>query len=80
MMECGHAANATDSKGNPTCVICIGFKAGATKVVATPNLEGRTAMCTYCKVQEPSSMALAFFEHRPERDKDSFYCGCRGFD
>jgi hypothetical protein len=28
----------------------------------------------------PSSWKLPFFEHRPDRETDSYYCGCWGFE
>lgn len=51
VMACGCAANAYDGNGDPVCVIHIGFStdAQARTVVDTPNLEGRTARCTYNK-------------------------------
>jgi len=65
MMECGHAANATNSKGEPSCVICIGIHPGAEKVVKKgPNLTGRIAKCAYgCGSEKPSSTSLPFFEY-----------------
>ena len=48
MMECGHAANAQNGKGEPSCVICVGIHPGAEKVVANPpDLSKRTARCSY---------------------------------
>ena len=47
MMACGHAANAVDSTGAPTCVICIGISPGADTVAESPNLEGREMVCSY---------------------------------
>jgi len=69
LMKCGHAPNGTDSKGNPVCVICIGFTEKARIVAEEPNLEGR-----------PSSTKLAFFEYRPDQPTDDYYCGCRGWN
>lgn len=89
MMECGHAANASDGNGNPSCVICVGIVPGAQITVETPNLEGRMARCTYRHdragrehmVFRPSSNTLAFFNHRPDQEQDEFYCGdCWGWD
>lgn len=81
MMKCGHAANAHDAQGNPCCAICIGFKPEATQVAETPNLQGRTARCSYtCNSSQPSSTDLAFFQHRPTMEYDLYYCGCRGWD
>lgn len=45
IMGCGHAANATDRDGNPSCCICAGLDPGALVVVATPSLEARKARC-----------------------------------
>lgn len=45
MMKCGHAANAyyvADNQELPSCVIC-----DCREVVESPNLEGRTARCSY---------------------------------
>jgi len=80
LMKCGHAPNGTDSKGNPVCVICIGFTEKARIVAEEPNLEGRTARCTYCGQERPSSTKLAFFEYRPDQPTDDYYCGCRGWN
>lgn len=45
-----------------------------------PDLEGRTSRCGYCRAAKPSSLALAFFEYRPDQSDDRHYCGCRGWD
>lgn len=77
LMECGHAANGTEkTSGLPACVVC-----GST-VVATdqPDLSDRIAKCGYCGVRGPSSRTLAFFEYKPDREFDAFYCGCFGWD
>ena len=80
MMRCGHAANAVKD-GLPVCVICYGIVAGADEIDTNPpDLTGRVARCTSCGRTAPSSTALAFFEHRPTSDLDSFYDGCRGWD
>ena len=44
------------------------------------DLTGRHAKCTYCGRIEPSTNALAFFQHHPKNDYDEYYCGCRGWD
>jgi hypothetical protein len=82
LMKCGHSANSTDTKGNPVCVICIGIVAGADEIVKEPpSLEGRFARCSYGDhAKVPSSYDLAFFEYRPEREEDTYYCGCYGWD
>ena len=82
MMQCGHAANATDTKtGAPVCVICIGIHPGATKPAEVlPDLTGRKAKCAYGDSIRDSAVTLPFFEHRPHKDYDSYYCGCHGWD
>ncbi len=81
MLACGHSANAVDENGNPCCAICFGLKDGASEtVVKTPDLKGRKAKCSMCDRTEPSSIDLAFFEYRPEKPTDLYYCGCKGWD
>ena len=43
-------------------------------------LDGREAMCAYCGSREPSAPILAFFQYQPDREYDSYYCGCYGWD
>jgi len=75
MMSCNHVAHGVNQNGQPTCVICFN-----TKVGESPNLEGRTAKCTYCKTTVKSDIKLPFFGYMPDREKDDYYCGCRGWD
>lgn len=79
MMGCGHAANATHN-GQPCCVICFGIHKGASTIAETPDLNGRTAKCASCKNSRPSNVNLAFFEWRPTKAEDLYYCGCQGWD
>jgi hypothetical protein len=80
MMQCGHAANATQD-GRPVCVICVGIVDGADRVDPDPPpLGGRTMVCGSCRAERPSDRSAAFFQARPDREKDSFYDGCRGWD
>ena len=80
MMKCGHAANAT-MNGKPVCAICAGINPLATVVdEAPPSLEGRTAACSYCRKEVPSSTNLPFFSYHPARQHDDYYCGCRGWN
>lgn len=86
MMQCGHAANSHRPDGSPACVICI--RTGepgdpAVMVAVTPDLTGRKARCSYfstCKSETISSTKLAFFEHRPAKPHDNYYCGCMGWE
>jgi hypothetical protein len=81
MMKCGHAANATNGDGNPSCVICVGIHPGAETIdESPPDLTGRKSKCAYCSEIQDSDPSLAFFEHRPDRDYDLHYDGCRGWD
>lgn len=82
MMKCGHAANAEDSEHNPVCVICIGIDPSA-KIIDDnpPDLSKREAKCDYCGHKAKSNPGkLAFFAHKPEKEFDEYYCGCRGWD
>ena len=33
-----------------------------------------------CHCEEPSASGLAFFQYRPDKEFDEFYCGCHGWD
>lgn len=80
MMECGCIANATqqgftDAEAVPACAIH-----GATEVADMPDLEGRVATCSSCRLMVASNPRLPFFQYRGPGDaKDSYYCGCRGW-
>lgn len=81
IMKCGHAANAVDKNGNPCCAICVGFTPNAFIVDdRTPDLTGRKAKCFYCGKERESSIELPFFEYKPDKEYDKFYCGCGGWD
>lgn len=81
MMKCGHAANAVDKDGNPCCAICAGFTPNAFIVDdSAPDLTGRKAKCCYCGKERESSPELPFFEYKPDKEYDKFYCGCWGWD
>lgn len=84
LMKCGHIANAIDSKGNPICAICAGVNPGFDKTDHECNgsegLKGRKAVCQYCGAEVDSNWDLPFFKYRPDRDTDSYYCGCMGWD
>lgn len=81
LMKCGCRAQGVDAAtGRPVCVVHIGIKPGADEVADPPELDRRFAQCGYCQRRRCSSLALPFFEYHPEREQDSFYCGCRGWD
>lgn len=80
LMKCGHVSNAITGEGNPACAIC-GCQNIDREVSNTEGLEGRFAVCDECrKTKVPSRWGLPFFEYRPDRDTDKFYCGCWGWD
>lgn len=63
MMKCGHAANATDSLGNPACAICVGLTPNANIIAGSPDLTGRLAKCS-CGRTTPSDLkTCALFEY-----------------
>lgn len=83
LMECGHVGSGRTTDCKPVCAICVGDYTPsdpALQVVPTPDLTRRLARCISCSDERLSSVALALFKHDPEWTKDSFYCGCRGWD
>jgi len=86
MMKCGHRANGIakgpDDTETPICVLCGGLTDNAEITVPEPDLSKRIAKCCYCNREKPSDskLGLAFFEHCPSEEFDSYYCGCRGWD
>ncbi len=63
-MACGHAANATDGKGQPACAICVGLNRGAETPVEPPDLRHRQARCGCGAIEASDCKKLAFFEYR----------------
>jgi len=78
LMKCGHTSYAT-CNGKPACVICDCTEIER-EVYDTEGLEGRKAKCSLCGQIVDSNWGLAFFEYRPDREYDSYYNGCRGWD
>lgn len=78
MMKCGHRANAT-SEDKPCCVICAPSE-GYNIIVEEPDLSKRQCRCSMCKKVVPSTKAVAFFEHKPDKEYDAHYDGCMGWD
>ena len=81
LMSCGHVSNALNGDGNPCCVICSCHDV-KTELPDTPTagLEGRHATCAYCNKEVDSRWTLPFFEYRPDKETDEYYCGCMGWD
>jgi len=87
LMACGHTAQGQRQDGSEVCVICVGSHPGAdVPASTTPDLTGRKAVCGSHRGPTPaagwpdSSLRLAFFEYRPLRNNDEYYCGCWGWD
>lgn len=78
LMQCGCVAQGfNETTGHiPWCVV---HDCGIV-VIEEPNLEGREATCPYCKKSKPSSKQLPFFSFCKDEEKDTYYCGCRGWD
>lgn len=76
LMKCGHTANATDVNGKPCCVICDCDEIEN----VTPSLAGRKAKCSDCGHIVDSDENLPFFRYRPDKECDTYYCGCWGWD
>lgn len=79
LMKCGHVANGWAKNRNPACAIC-----GCIDVVKeckdNEGLEGRKAKCGECGSMVSSSWNLPFFEYKPDKEYDTYYCGCWGWD
>lgn len=85
LMACGHVAQAVDGKtGKPGCIFC--FPNPKSTIVKrtienmTDGLEGRKARCAWCNKKTDSRWDLAFFEYKPDKEYDEYYCGCGGWD
>ena len=77
-MKCGHVNNAT-SNGKPACAICTCFDVDH-EVTGKEGLENRKAKCSDCGRISDSRWNLPFFSHNPDKEYDSYYCGCYGWD
>jgi hypothetical protein len=90
LMKCGHIANATTMIPNSSntgkikihsCVICAGIVAGFNITIDEPlDLTGRKAKCDECGKIVKSNPKLPFFSYRPDKEYDSYYSGCYGWD
>ena len=64
LMKCGHT------------VIC-----DCTELAdENPSLQGRKAKCSFCGQIKDSDYDLPFFEYKPDKEYDEYYCGCGGWD
>lgn len=79
MMRCGCVAQGTTQVNGEKIPCCVVH--GTTKLADTqPDLAGRISICSSCSRETESKLSLPFFTHRPEREKDSHYDGCYGWD
>ena len=89
-MKCGHSVNAQqlklDGSWIPCCAIC-----NCVEQAKVPDLTGRRSKCVYygnkynrqgdkCSSEEDSDLSLPFFEYKPKKSYDEYYCGCKGWD
>lgn len=95
LMQCGHTANST-YQDQPVCAICftaggrVSTAMKALTVAEKTSLNLRRARCSYgqqgfCKnikniTEVDSDYDLAFFKYDPEKEFDTYYCGCFGWD
>lgn len=74
--SCGCAINAIDGSGRHICPVHLVYD-----IMEAPDLSARKARCAYCAREAQSDVEhLAFFEYRPAKEFDMYYCGCRGWD
>lgn len=76
IMKCGHIANAETTDGKPACAICSCYEIAEEQ----PILRNRKAKCCWCGKVTRSSFSLPYFEFKPAKEYDSYYCGCKGWD
>ena len=80
LMQCGHIGYAQTKDGKPYCLICDCSKVAKDQSKISKVIVGRKAKCMYCDKFENSSYNLPFFQPRPDKDYDLYYCGCGGWD
>ena len=83
LMKCGHTANSVfkyNGEYKPCCAICFGITNDAVEEVELQSLENRKAKCSWCGKEVDSRYSLPFFKHKPDKEYDTFYCGCGGWN
>lgn len=80
IMKCGHVV---DEK-HPKCDLCNCTTILREVMNNTDGLENRKARCCQHKTSKPpevpSRWDLPFFNYRPDKDFDEYYCGCWGWE
>lgn len=76
LLKCGCVACAINGDGKPCCIEhnCVEIDNNM------PDLNGRKAKCVYGNKVVDSKYTLAFFKLRLDKEFDSFYCGCYGWN
>lgn len=80
-MTCGHTANSKiwyNNEQHPYCAIC-----GCSTTLNDFNkvdFTKRKMKCSQCGLTRTSIPTEAFFKYQPDKEYDSFYCGCDGWD
>lgn len=73
IMKCGHAV---ETLRKPRCAIC-----DETEVISQViDINGRKAKCIDCNNIVDSKVTLPFFRYQPDKEMDTYYCGCRGWE
>ena len=88
IMKCGHASVLKWRGGNdltPYCPICNCTEIDHEITDPYEGLEGRMSVCGEHKDRfedsiTPSRWDLPFFNYRPEFTRDTYYCGCWGWN
>ena len=81
LMKCGcKSQGVLEGTNKPVCVVHFGLTPDAEIIAPTPDLTGRLAKCCYCNSVVPSNLDLPFFMYQPNKEMDSYYNGCKGWD
>jgi hypothetical protein len=84
-MECGHVSNALHTEEDGTqiqvCLQCFAIPFIRKEAKTPANLKNRIARCTKsCGAMKPSSPDLSYFHYEKDKEFDSFYNGCEGWN
>lgn len=77
IMKCGCRAMGHDAKtGKPICLSRLCDK----EMFQVPDFSSRKSACLYCKKEVASKKYLPFFVYQSDKERDSHYCGCMGWE